>query len=75
MNRYCILKILNTKPLTGAVSGCEAGRDLLHRIEVNSFFVFLVVLYIHKSKHAYIVLLPRLHTQPILVNASYRDSF
>ena len=42
MNRDCALRILNTKPLAGAVSATEAGRDLLHRITVNSFIVVLL---------------------------------
>ena len=76
MNRDCALRILDTKRLTGAVSATEAGRDLLHRIELIVFCCSTVAwqrLHIHKSKHAYIVLLPRLHTQPILLNVRYRD--
>ena len=44
MNRDCALRILDTKRLTGAVSACEGGRNLLHRIAVNSFFVVLLLL-------------------------------
>ena len=75
MNCHCALRILNTKRLTGAVSACEAGRDLLHRIAVNSFFVVLLLLgegYTYIRLNIHTLYFYRGHTQPILLNVCYR---